>query len=139
MKLTLKQIGNDAHFKAHTENGNTTEVHSPIIDGATKQAPSPMETLLVAAAGCTSVDVLLILKKMKQPIENLEIAVNGTRTPNENTKPFTSIDLAYVIVGDVDEKKANRAVKLSVEKYCSVLDSLNPEIEISWTVEITKN
>ena len=136
MKVTLKQEGNDALFHVETENGQVSKVHAPLVKGTEKQAPSPMETLLVAAAGCTSVDVLLILKKMKQPIENLEIELEGKRKELKNAKPFEQLNFIYKITGTVDQKKADRAVKLAIEKYCSVLESLHPEIKINYKIKI---
>ncbi len=138
MKVTLNQIGDDAYFEATTSGGQISHVHAPLESGFEKKAPSPMETLLVAAAGCTSVDVLLILKKMKQPIEHLSIEIEGHRQEKDSAKPYSKIDYIYKIKGDVALKKAERAVSLAVEKYCSVLESLDPEIMVNYNIELIK-
>ncbi len=136
MKVTISQIGHDAHFVGTTPNGQQLEIHSPLAATSEKVAPSPMEALLMAAASCSSVDVLLILEKMKQNIEHLSVEVEGVREEIESAKPFRAINFVFFLKGDLDQKKAERAVGLSVEKYCSVLESLHPVIEISWTVQL---
>lgn len=138
MKQTLEQISTEAHFKVTTEQGFQFQMHAPINDGEEKLAPSPMEVLLGAVPGCTSVDIIMIMKKMKQPLQKLVVEVNGHREPKENTKPFQKIELLYKFCGNIDEAKALKATKLSVEKYCSVIDSLDPSIEIDWKIEIVK-
>lgn len=138
MKITLNQIGQDAYFEAKTDGGYVSQVHAPLEKGIEKKAPGPMETLLIAAAGCTSVDVLLILKKMKQPIEHLEIEIEGERQEINSAKPFRKIDFVYHITGNVDEKKANKAITFAIEKYCSVLESLHSDIKVNYKLEIKK-
>ncbi|MBX2845068.1 MAG: OsmC family protein [Saprospiraceae bacterium] len=136
MKVVLKQIGSDALFEGVPAEGNPITIHSPREAGTTKQGPSPMENLLLSAAGCTAVDVIIILKKMKQPMENLTIEIEGERQEIDDAKPFRKIHLLYKITGEVDQKKADRAAKLAVEKYCSVLESLHPDIKVSFEVII---
>jgi len=138
MKVHLEQIGTDALFKGSDNKGNSITIHSPLGDNATKQGPSPMETLLMSAAACTSVDVIIILKKMKQAMENLTVDIDGVREEIDDAKPFRKIDFVYTIKGDVDQKKAERSVKLAIEKYCSVLESLHKEIKVGWKVVIEK-
>lgn len=136
MKQVLEQISTEAHFEVTTEQGFKFQMHAPLSDDEEKQAPSPMEVLLGAVPGCTSVDIILIMKKMKQPLEKLVVEVDGNREKKENTKPFQKINLLYKFFGNIDESKALKATQLSVEKYCSVIDSLDPNIEILWNVEI---
>lgn len=136
MKITLNQIGQAAHFNCTTESGHTLELNSPLQDGEQKQAPSPMEALLMACAGCTSVDIVLIMQKMKQEMTNLQVEVDGQREKIADAKPFRKINLHYIYYGQVEQAKAERATKLSVEKYCSVLESLHPDVEINYSVEI---
>lgn len=138
MKQVLEQISTEAHFEVTTEQGFKFQMHAPLNDGEEKLAPSPMEVLLGAVPGCTSVDIIMIMKKMKQPLEKLVVEVNGAREKKENTKPFQKIELTYKFFGNIEEQKAIKATKLSVEKYCSVIDSLDSSINIIWNVEIEK-
>ena len=138
MRINLKQIGTTAYFEGSTESGHSIRLNSPLTDEEEKKAPSPMEALLMAAASCTSVDIVLILEKMKQTMQSFSVDVNGEREQIGDAKPFRSIQLSYHFKGDLDEKKVKRATKLSVEKYCSVLESLHPDCEISWDVTIER-
>lgn len=136
MKLQVKQIGHQAYFEGTTESGHQMRLHSTLSDDEDKKAASPMESLLMSVAGCSSVDVVMILEKMKQPLRNLSIDVHGERVEIDDAKPFRNIQLHFQLKGDLDEKKATRAVQLSVEKYCSVIESLHPDCEVDWEVSI---
>jgi putative redox protein len=96
-----------------------------------------MLALLLAAAGCTAADVVLTLQKMRVDISRLSVEVDGTRR-GEHPRRFEGIHLRYHIGGSgLDDAKAQRAVSLSVEKYCSVMHTLAPDVAISYDVEIS--
>jgi putative redox protein len=95
-----------------------------------------MVTLLLAAAGCTGSDVVLILKKMRVPFDELQIDVSGVRR-EEEPRRFVSIHFEYRITGPgIDAEKARRAIDLSVEKYCSVIHSLAPDLAITYALAL---
>lgn len=107
------------------------------LDCENETAPGPMLALLLAAAGCTAADVVLMLEKMRVDLSRLSVDVDGVRR-GEDPRRFEAIHLRYHIGGDgVDDAKAQRAVSLSVEKYCSVMHTLAPDIAISYDVEIS--
>ena len=108
-----------------------------LVDGGdSRTATSPVETLLLAAATCTASDVVIILQKQRIKLEALDIAVNGTRRETEPRR-FTAIAFHLTVRGEgADETKVRRAVDLSIEKYCSVIASLAPDIAISYDVTI---
>jgi putative redox protein len=107
-----------------------------VTDGHGKAAPSPVEQLLFAAASCSGIDVVLILEKMRVTIDRFRIEVSGERR-DEAPKRFTAIHLRYVVAGaGADETKLRRAVDLSLEKYCSVMTSLAPDIRITYDAVI---
>lgn len=83
------------------------------------QGATPMELLAVALAGCTSMDVVSILQKMRQPLEGLRVEVRGERAA-VHPKRFLSLEVVYYLKGALDEKKVQRAIELSETKYCSV-------------------
>ena len=91
---------------------------------------TPMELLAVALAGCTSMDVVSILQKMRQPLEELRVEVRGEKA-EEHPKRFLSLEIVYFIKGEVDEKKVQRAIGLSETKYCSVEATLRPAVAIT--------
>lgn len=95
-----------------------------------------MDTLLLACAGCAGADVVSILKKMKQNLETVSIDVTGERR-TDHPKRYTALKYRFQFVGDgIERPKAERAVTLSLEKYCSVLHSLNPHIQVDHEIEL---
>ena len=107
-----------------------------LVDGDTKVATSPVELLLLAAATCTASDVVIILQKQRVKLQSLEIALRGTRR-DEEPRRYTAIAFHFTVRGDgADDVKVRRAVDLSIEKYCSVVASLAPDIAISYDVAI---
>jgi putative redox protein len=103
-----------------------------VLDGHGKEAPSPVEGLLLAAATCSGIDVVLILEKMRVKLERFRIEVSGERR-DEAPKRFLAIHFRFQVAGEgADEAKLRRAVDLSLEKYCSVVQSLAPDIRITY-------
>ena len=107
-----------------------------LVDGDSTAATSPVELLLLAAATCTASDVVIILQKQRITLESLDISVRGTRRETEPRR-FTAIAFHFSVRGaGADEVKVRRAIDLSLEKYCSVVSSLAPDIPISYDVSI---
>jgi putative redox protein len=106
------------------------------IDGEGETGQSPPETLLSALATCVSYDVIDILAKQRTPIESLEIDVVGERV-DTIPRRYKYVTLNFRIAGKgIEKDQAQRAIELSATKYCSVRDSLRPDIQVAWTVEI---
>jgi putative redox protein len=102
-----------------------------LVDGDNAGAPGPMLTLLLAAASCTGSDVVVILEKMRIGLQELRIEISGVRR-EEEPRRYTALHLDYHLKGEgLDETKARRAIELSIQKYCSVLHSLAPDIQIT--------
>ncbi len=107
-----------------------------LVDGDSTAALSPVELLLVAAATCSAADVVTILEKQRVALQALEIVVRGTRRA-EQPRRYTAIHFAVMVAGrGADEVKARRAVDLSLEKYCSVVASLAPDIRITYDLAL---
>ncbi|HKH84316.1 MAG TPA: OsmC family protein [Gemmatimonadales bacterium] len=106
------------------------------IDGDNAAAPGPMLTLLLAAASCSGSDVVVILKKMRVQLRELRIEASGLRREQEPRR-YTAIHLDYHLAGEgVDQAKAQRAVSLSIEKYCSVIHTLAPDVAVTYAITI---
>ncbi len=96
--------------------------------------PTPMETVLIALAGCTGMDVTGILGKMRAPLESLTLTVSGERAA-AHPKVFTRIHIRYEFGGPgLTYEQAERAVRLSHEKYCSVSAMLRPAVPITYEI-----
>ena len=106
------------------------------IDGDNAAAPGPMLTLLLAAASCSGSDVVVILKKMRVQLRELRIEASGLRREQEPRR-YTAIHLDYHLAGEgIDQAKAQRAVSLSIEKYCSVIHTLAPDVAVTYVITI---
>jgi len=109
---------------------------SPDVFMDSENGPTPMELVLVALGGCTGMDVISILQKMRQDVKNFEINLSAERA-NEHPKVFTKINLEYVIYGsNIDENAVKRAIELSQEKYCSVGGMLRKAVELTYSYKI---
>jgi putative redox protein len=108
-------------FEGIAANGNTVLFDA---EPAHLQGPSPMETVLMALCGCTSVDVVSILQKKRQPLTGLRVTATAEQA---GTPPqvFTHIKLTYALSGKLSRKAVEDAVALSEDKYCSVGQMLN--------------
>lgn len=136
MKVTLNRLNDAYHMQAQNETGNTIEMDgSPKIGGENLGA-RPMEVLLMSLAGCSSIDVISILKKMKQEVTDYDVEVTADRR-DEIPSIFTTIHMKFIVKGKaLEAEKVKRAVQLSAEKYCSVSKILEPTAEITWSVEV---
>jgi len=96
----------------------------------------PSDLLLLSAASCSAYDVIMILTKQREPLESLEVACTGQQKP-EPPYAFTKIHLHYSVKGaGLNPKKVERAIHLSEDKYCSVLNTLKGNVEISSDFEL---
>jgi putative redox protein len=106
------------------------------VDNTGKAEPGPVDTLLIALAACTTEDVITILEKRRTPASALRIEVTGTRRAGTPAR-LTHVLLHYVIDGEgIDRANTLRAIELAVTKYCSVRDSLDPNLPIDWTLTL---
>ena len=106
------------------------------IDASAQTGPGPVDAMLIGLGACTGVDVVDILAKRRTPVEALSIEVQGERK-DAVPRRVVRAHLVFRIDGaGIERAHAERAVELAVTKYCSVRDSLDPEIPITWSVLI---
>lgn len=125
------------HFRATGMlSGQSIDLDSPHGDDTPLVGPSPMETILIALASCSSMDVISIMRKKRQDVTGLEVEVAGTRS-EEYPKPYTEIALHYRCTGNhLDPAALVRSVELSRDRYCPVWKMLSASVAISFTTEI---
>jgi len=123
-KVVLKRVSGDYGFDTINENGTVIKLDSNPDMGGTEYGARPMQVLLNALAGCASIDVISILKKQRQDVKSYTVTVTGEREAGVEPSLWKEIDLVFEISGNVDEGKAQRAVDISLSKYCSVAITL---------------
>lgn len=136
MKINLKRLDDGFNIEASNDDGNTLLMDASREVGGQGKGMRPTQLLLAAVGGCSAIDVILILKKQKQVIESFEIEVDGDREKVEEYSLFRNIVLHFKIKGQVDYDKAERAIKLSLDKYCSVSKTLEPTAKISYKLTV---
>lgn len=135
-EIELSRVDGEFHLVAKNQDGN--EVHldaSPSI-GGTGKGMRPMQMLLSALAGCSTIDVLSILRKQQQEVTGIKVYVKGDRKEGKAPNPFQLIQLRYVVFGNVTLEKAERAVSLSIDKYCSVAVTLDKSVKLTYSCEV---
>jgi putative redox protein len=106
------------------------------IDGHSKEGPSPPETLLISLGTCTAIDVVEMLTKRKTPPASMDVSVTAERK-GETPRRVTRAHLAYKITGaGIDHTQTMRAIGLAVTRYCTVRDTMDPEMAITWSLEL---
>ena len=123
-------------FIGEAPSGNTVTMDAGTAVGGTGLGHSPMDLLLMGAGGCASIDVVLILKKARQDITDCVCQVSGMRA-EEPPKVYTDIHMHFVVTGnDVKEAQVQRAVELSMTKYCSASLTLGKAAKLTYDWEI---
>lgn len=137
MKASVKWV-EDWTFIGRSQSGHSIVLGGrPAPEAKDSGAPSPMELVLLAMGGCTAIDVVSILEKKRQPVKGFEINIDSERA-EDYPRVFSSVELEYVLYGDLDPKAVEDAVQLSMEKYCSVSAMVEAKAKISYRVRIEK-
>ena len=119
-----------------SDSGHTITMDGPPESGGENLGVRPMEMLLLGVAGCTMIDVVTTLKKMRQDLSHLETKINAERA-TDHPKVFTDIHIQFILKGqNLDEKKVDKAITLSAEKYCSASIMLGETATITHDFEI---
>ena len=122
--------------KSHS--GHSITMDGPPEIGGDNLGVRPMEMLLLGVAGCTMIDVVTTLKKMRQDLTNFETKLSAERA-DEHPKVFTDIHIQFIVKGqDLDPKKVEKAITLSAEKYCSASIMLGKTASITHDFEIVE-
>jgi putative redox protein len=123
-------------FDGIAEGGTTVVMDGQPEYGGSGAGPSPMETVLIAMASCTGMDVASILAKMRAPLRAFAITIEAERA-TEHPKIFTSINIRYDAVGpDLRRDQVEKAVSLSLEKYCPVTAMLRRSAEVTYEITL---
>jgi len=135
MIINLKRLDDAFHMKATNEDGQSVESDGAPSIGGSHKGMRPMQMLISSLGSCSAIDVINFLKKMRQPLEDIQLRIEAQREEDKTPALFTQIHLHYVLKGSLDPKKAEKAVALSVDKYCSVARILEKTAKITWSLE----
>ena len=122
--INISRLSGDFGFEAKDENGHSILMDSSPESGGQNFGVRPMQVLLMGLGGCSAIDVITILKKQRQDVVDYKMVVKGEREPGKEPSLWKEVDLEFHIYGNVDQEKAEKAVELSVNKYCSVAATL---------------
>ena len=136
MKITINRLDDAYHLQAVNEDGCTVETDGALQIGGGNKGMRPMQLMLVSAGSCSSIDVITILKKQKQPLEDIRVEISAEREQNKVPALFTKIHIHFLLKGDLDEQKVKKAIALSMEKYCSAVKILEKTAEVTSGYEI---
>lgn len=123
-KIELERVSGDFGFEVKDEYGHTVRIDSSPESGGQNFGVRPMQMLLMGLGGCSAIDVISILKKQRQEVRDYKMMITGDREPNKEPSLWKEINIEFHIYGNVDPDKAQKAVELSVDKYCSVAATL---------------
>jgi len=133
MKIQIKRLNDEFLMEAQNETQNTIRIDSS-ADG-NPQGMSPMQLLLAGIGGCSTIDIISILKKQRQDFQDIQVSIEGNRV-DDVPKVFNKIHLHYTVIGNLEADKVQKAIDLSLEKYCSVSKMLERTAQISYSFNI---
>lgn len=136
MKINISRVSGDYHFEASNDTGNTLHLDGAVEIGGTKSGFRPMQLLLAAVGSCSGIDLVSILKKQKQVIDEFDIEVKAERETVEQHSIWKTIHINFKLNGEIVPEKALHAAQLSMDKYCSVAKILEPTARITFHVMV---
>lgn len=139
MRIELKRLDDAFHFEAKSETGNIAHMDAGENIGGHNKGVRPMQMLIMGLGGCSAIDIVLILKKQKQVIEDFEISIDADREKDKEPALWETVHIHFKLKGKIEKEKAERAVRLSLEKYCSVSKTLEiAGAKISYKVSVNE-
>lgn len=124
MQIKFIRLNDRVHLEALNEEGHVVHLDGAKKIGGENLGFRPMQLLLVALGSCASMDVLSILNKQRQTIDEYSVTVNGERDKDNTPSLFTDIHVRFEFTGAIDQNKITRAIRLSMGTYCSVTKTL---------------
>lgn len=127
----------DLLLEAENDTGNKIILDSAASVGGKNRGARPLQLMLISLAGCTAMDVLSILQKKREPVQDFQVIVTGDQI-DSHPRIFPALHIEYVITGDVSEKSVQRAIELSENVYCPAQAMLRPGVAITSSYRIVR-
>jgi len=135
-KIELSRIDGDYNLEAVNESGNKLVFDGSPEIGGHGRGMRPMQTLLAALGSCSAIDVISILRKQREKLDDIKITVTGEREKDATPSLYTEVHAHFKLFGNLDPDKTQKAVSLAVEKYCSVAKTLEKTAKVTYSFEI---
>ncbi len=136
MKIILNRISEPLHFRAFNEHNNSVDLDAKIEAGGTGSGIGPMENLIASLGGCSTIDIVLFLKKFRQELTDIKVEIDAERDPINVPALFIKVHMHFDLFGKLDDKQVKKAIELSVDKYCSVAQILKKTVPITYSYQI---
>lgn len=137
--VEIKRVSGEYGFEATDAQGNKVRLDNSPDSGGNNFGVRPMQTLLIALGSCSGIDVISILKKQRQQLETYHMLVEGEREQVNDFSLWKTVHVTFNLSGKIDPDKAHKACQLSIEKYCSVAETLRRAgCSISWEVNVSQ-
>jgi putative redox protein len=137
MKISLQRLDDAFNMEAVDEAGHKVLMDSSVENGGKNNGVRPMQMLLMGLGGCSAIDVAMILKKQRQEIKDFRIEIEGEREKGKEPSLWETAHVIFHLTGDIDPDKAARAVELSMNKYCSVAETLRSAgANLTWETRV---
>ena len=137
IEINLRRVNGDFGFEGTDANGHTVKMDSSDESGGENFGIRPMQMLLMGLGGCSAIDIVMILKKQRQTIDDFAIQITGEREPGKEPSLWATATIIFKLKGNIDKEKAKRACQLSMDKYCSVAATLiKSGTHLTWEVQV---
>jgi len=136
-KIEIHRVKGDFGFEAKDTDGHIVQMDTSKETGGDNFGVRPMQMLLMGVGGCSAIDIVTILKKQRQQIDDFKIEIEGEREQDKEPSLWKNVRIKYFLKGQIEPEKAKRACELSMGKYCSVAATLlKSGTKITWSVKV---
>ena len=140
MTIEINRVEGDFGFEAKDSNGHTIRLDTSLETGGTNFGARPMQSLLMGLGGCSGIDIVSILQKQRLTLDAFSIKIHGKREKDKIPSLWEAVHIIFELTGNFDQAKAERACALSINKYCSVAETLRRSgTKITWEVIVSNN
>ena len=137
INIEINRVNGDYGFEAKDAAGHVVRIDTSPETGGQNFGVRPMQMLLMGLGGCSGIDIVSILKKQRQDLVDLKATIEGEREAGKEPSLWENVKIKFELTGNLDKEKAERAVALSMEKYCSVAETIRRAgCNLTWEVVI---
>ena len=140
IEVNLKRVQGDFGFEGTDANGHTVRMDTSDESGGENFGIRPMQMLLMGLGGCSAIYIVMILKKQRQDVKDFSMKISGEREAGKEPSLWKEVKMIFILAGNIDEEKAARACELSMNKYCSVAETLKKSgTNLTWELQLIKS